>query len=288
MGSNVHISLAAEPLFHIGSFPVYNSYLSSLIIILFLIFVGFKVKNTGFELKSRLYNFVEMLLDGAWSFLSGITGDRALAREILPWIFTFFIFIALNNWFGLVPGVGSLSYAPHSETAHAKDTHESHEYETGAHKEDKHASHASDSEAHHDKAEESGHHSSIHVFRAANSDINMTLALALVSVILTQYLGFKKLGLKGYGGKFLNFTNPILFFVGILEIISETVKIFSFSFRLFGNVFAGEVLLAVILSLVPVIAPIPFYGVEFFAGFIQAVVFSMLSVVFINTAVAHH
>lgn len=78
-----------------------------------------------------------------------------------------------------------------------------------------------------------------------------------------------------------------MFFVGILEIISEVVKIFSFSFRLFGNIFAGDVLLIVIFGLVPFVAPIPFMGIELFAGFIQALIFSMLTLVFINVSVSH-
>jgi F-type H+-transporting ATPase subunit a len=96
------------------------------------------------------------------------------------------------------------------------------------------------------------------------------------------------IGAFKYGSKFLNFKSPILFFVGILEFISELSRIISFSFRLFGNIFAGEVLLAVMAMLVPFIAPLPFYGLELFVGFIQALVFTMLTIVFIKAAITDH
>ena len=294
MSSNIHISLAAEPLFHVGTFPFYNSYLSSLIVLSFFLVVAVFIKKSNFDLKSKVYNLSEMIIEGAWDFFANMTGDRKLAREILPWVLTFFLFILFNNWFGLVPGVGSLSFYPSGKEHHAESHHADPEKVKGAtahdyavHPEYEEAEYVDQAKDHIASEEHHASHS-VHVFRAANSDLNITLALALISAILTQYLGFKKLGLKGYGGKFLNFTNPILFFVGILEIVSEIVKVFSFSFRLFGNIFAGEVLLAVILSLVPVIVPITFYGVEFFAGFIQALIFSMLTLVFINTATTHH
>lgn len=124
------------------------------------------------------------------------------------------------------------------------------------------------------------------LFRAPTADLNLTFALAIVSVVLIQYQGIKSLGLK-YFGKFFSL-HPMQAYLGILELISELSKILSFSFRLFGNIFAGEVLLLVIGFLVPVLAPIPFYGLELFVGFIQALVFSMLTLVFFNIAAVHH
>lgn len=122
--------------------------------------------------------------------------------------------------------------------------------------------------------------------RSPSSDLNFTLALAIISVISIQYYGIKQLGFLKYGKKFINFENPIKFFIGILEIVSEFAKIISFSFRLFGNIFAGEVLLLVIYFLVPYIAPLPFLFLEIFVGFIQALVFSMLTLVFLKIATA--
>ena len=127
----------------------------------------------------------------------------------------------------------------------------------------------------------------IPLFRGVTADLNTTFALALIAVVAVQYYGVKTLK-ASYFKKFLNLTNPIMFFVGILEIISEISRIISFAFRLFGNIFAGEVLLTVISFLIPFLAPIPFLGLEIFVGFIQALVFSMLTAVFINMAVSSH
>jgi len=124
------------------------------------------------------------------------------------------------------------------------------------------------------------------LLRGPTADLNMTIALAIIAVIAMQYFGFRTLGMK-YGHRFINIRNPILGFVGFLEIISDVSKVISFAFRLFGNIFAGEVLLAVMAFLMPFIAPMPFLMLELFIGFIQALVFSTLTAVFINVALAH-
>lgn len=124
--------------------------------------------------------------------------------------------------------------------------------------------------------------------RSPSSDLNFTLALAIVSVAGIQYYGIRQAGFFGYAKKFINFENPIKFFIGILELVSEFAKIISFSFRLFGNIFAGEVLLLVIYFLAPYIVPLPFLFLEIFVGFIQALVFSMLTLVFLKIATAEH
>ncbi len=124
------------------------------------------------------------------------------------------------------------------------------------------------------------------LFRGATADLNTTLALALFAMGAIQYYGFKTAGVH-YGKRFFNVGNPIYFFVGLLELISELSKVISFAFRLFGNIFAGEVLLAVIAFLMPFIVPLPFITMELFVGFIQALVFSMLTAVFLSVAVAH-
>lgn len=126
--------------------------------------------------------------------------------------------------------------------------------------------------------------------RSPNSDLNMTLSLALLSVIVAQYYGIKKSGFLGYAKRFFRFNNFIEFFLGFIELISELAKVISFSFRLFGNIFAGEVLLITIAFLIPIIAPLPFMFLEVFVGIIQAFVFALLTMVFIKTAVleSHH
>lgn len=125
------------------------------------------------------------------------------------------------------------------------------------------------------------------LLRGATADLNTTLAIAIIAVLSIQYYGVKSLGLS-YFKKFINLKNPIMFGVGLLDIISEFSRIISFAFRLFGNIFAGEVLLTVIAFLMPLLAPLPFLGLELFVGFIQALVFSMLTAVFLNIATVSH
>lgn len=124
-------------------------------------------------------------------------------------------------------------------------------------------------------------------WRAPTADINTTLALSIITMVTVQLYGFKFLGFS-YLKKFFNFSSPINFFVGILELVSDLSKIISFTFRLFGNIIAGEILLLVMAMLVPYFGPIPFLGLELFVGFIQALVFMMLSTVFINMATIGH
>lgn len=128
------------------------------------------------------------------------------------------------------------------------------------------------------------HEKLVPFFRSTNSDINMTLALAIISVMATQIFGISMVGFFRHFSKFISFKDPIQFFTGILELIAEVAKIISFSFRLFGNIFAGEVLLMVIFFLVPLIVPLPFLFLEIFVGFIQALVFAMLTLVFLTVA----
>ena len=117
--------------------------------------------------------------------------------------------------------------------------------------------------------------------RGANTDVNTTLSIALVAMVMVQVWGFRSLGFRGYGGKFINLKQgPIFFFVGILEIIGELARTISFTFRLFGNMFAGEVLLVAMAFLFPLIGIIPFIGLELFVGVIQAFIFAMLTLVF--------
>ncbi len=160
-----------------------------------------------------------------------------------PLIGTYFLYIITLNWLGLLPGVGTIGLF---------------------------------------KLEE-GHKAFVPLFRAGTADLNTTLGLAIVAMVIIQIMGFKTLGIS-YLKKFFNFSNPINVFVGILELVSEFSKIISFAFRLFGNIFAGEVLLTVIAFLMPILAPLPFMGLELFVGFIQALVFSMLTAVFLSLA----
>jgi len=183
-----------------------------------------------------------------YDFTKNIIGTDRNTEKVFPFIVTFFIFILISNWLGLVPGVGTI----------------------GINVEKDHSEHF------------------FPFLRAPAADLNTTLAFAIISVIITNIFGISAIGFSKHVGKFISFKNPIAFFVGILETIAEVAKILSFSFRLFGNVFAGEVLLIVIATLVPYIAPVPFLALEIFVGFIQALVFTMLTLVFIKVAIEEH
>lgn len=125
-------------------------------------------------------------------------------------------------------------------------------------------------------------HKNIPLLRSPASDINFTLTLAVIAVLSTNFFGILALGFFKHIKKFFNFSNPIKFFVGILEFVSEFSRMISFSFRLFGNIFAGEVLLTIVFFLVPYIVPVPFLFLEFFFGTIQALIFAMLTLVFLS------
>lgn len=308
--SNLHISISAETLAQVGPLSISNSMLTSWIVSAFIILLAVLAHaSVNSKKKSRLYTLFEMLVDGVYNFAAEMTGSRSKAAMFLPLVLTFFLWIALNNWAGLLPGVGPIGIkegktsqehaaeAPSTYVALAgtSDTHEdvavtsqdtavegTEEHEsgpTGVTKE--HAESVQGSEAEHAGAKV------IPLFRAGTADLNTTIALAAISVASTQYFGLKVLG-SHYWKKYFDFSSPIKAFVGILELILELAKIMSFSFRLFGNIFAGEVLLAVMMFLVPIIVPMPFYGLELFVGMIQGVVFAMLSLVFFNLATIGH
>lgn len=263
--SSIHISISAETVAHIGSLAITNSMLTSILVSTLLVvlaaIVGSQLKKSG--KISRAQAFFEMLIEGLYDFAHEMTGSRKKAALFLPLVLTFFLWISLNNWAGLLPGVGTIGF-------HEESIHEGKEEATEP-----------------VKGEESEKKVFVPYLRAGTADLNTTIALALISVASTQYFGFQALGIT-YLKKYFNFSNPINAFVGLLELVLEAAKIMSFAFRLFGNIFAGEVLLAVMMFLVPVVVPMPFYGLEIFVGLIQGVVFAMLSLVFFNLATHGH
>jgi F-type H+-transporting ATPase subunit a len=127
--------------------------------------------------------------------------------------------------------------------------------------------------------------STVPFLRAPNTDLNVTLALTIIVVTVIELAGVFTIGLWRYAGKFINFSSPINFIVGIIELVSEAGRLVSFSFRLFGNIFAGEVLIAVLVYFVPYVLPVPLMAFEVFVGFIQAAVFAMLTLFFIKIAI---
>lgn len=244
MDKGPHISIKPEVIFHLGELAITNSYLtSSIVILLFILLALLYKREMGKSPKSSFFYLFHFVLKGLYDFFRTVVGERI--ANLFPLFGSLFLYILFLNWFGLLPGVGSLLVA----------------------------------------ATEDGKSKMIPLFRGATADLNTTLILALVAFFSTQYWGIKELGLVGYLGKFFNFSSPISLFTGALEFISEFSRIISFAFRLFGNIFAGEVILTIIAFLVPVLASFPFLLLEVFVGFIQAFVFTMLCAVFINLAV---
>jgi len=241
----MHISLQPEIIGTLFGIPISNSLILSLITASILIVGGFLLVRSLHMIPGKAQNAVETLLEGIIAFMGQALGNAEQAKKFFPLVATIFLFILLNNWVGVLPGTGSVGF-----------------YE-----------------------EHVGEQTFVPLLRSANSDLNTTFALALISVVAIQWYGIRKLGFLRHISKFLVFTRgPINFFVGILELIGEFAKVLSFSFRLFGNIFAGEVLLLIIMTLVPVIAPLPFIMLEFFVGFIQALVFAMLTLIFLKIA----
>ena len=250
----MHVSITPEIIEHIGGMPITNTLITSVIVTLVLVVIFFAATRNIKDIPKGLQNFIELIIESLFNMIDGVTGDRKQTYQFFPLVATIFIFVITSNWLGLLPGFGSLGF-----------------YETA-----------------NEGVPGEGHAVFVPLLRSANSDLNSTLAIAIISVIAVQIAGIAALGVFKYGKKFINFSSPINFFVGILELVGEISKMISFSFRLFGNVFAGEVLLVVIMSLAPFIAPLPFFALELFVGFIQALVFSMLTLVFLKTAVTAH
>lgn len=243
------IEIKPEPIFNLFGFNITNTLLTEWIAILIFFFISLYLsKKIKLVPESRLQILLEMILGFFYNLASDLFEKENLKRTVYYISAAIFLFVAIPNWLGVFPGVGSILVQAYHE----------------------------------------GEKILVPLLRSPNSDLNMTLALALVSVLLVQYYGIKNLGFFTYLSKFVRIKGgPIQMFLGLIEVISEFAKVLSFSFRLFGNVFAGEVLLFTMFSLVPYIAPIPFIGLEFFVGFIQALVFSLLTAVFIKVALSH-
>ena len=123
------------------------------------------------------------------------------------------------------------------------------------------------------------------LFRSVNTDLNVTLMLAILSFFVIEITGIVTIGVLKYAGKFVNFHSVIGFIVGIIELFSEIARVIAFSFRLFGNVFAGEVLMLVVIYFLPLVAPVPIMVFELFVGFVQAAIFALLTLFFIKLAI---
>lgn len=252
--------LTAEPIFHIGAFAVTNTYINSTIAVIFFLIVGFIIKSNVKDVPGGIQNIAESLIELFLRYLDQVTGDRKRSLRFLPLVGALFLFIIFSNWLGIFPGIGSIGIFRSAE----------------------------------------GIKEFIPILRPANTDLNMTLAMALLGVTVSHILGVAAVGFWKYANKFIKvgdlwkairlggfmgiFVAILELGVGFIEIISEVAKVVSLSLRLFGNIFAGEVLLTVLGSIIAYIVPLPFLGLELLVGFIQAVVFSMLVLVYISVA----
>jgi len=261
-------TLYAEPIAHIGSFSITNSLMTSglalIIVIIFSVAISRKIK----KVPTGLQNVMEMIIEGFLGIFDGVTGNRKKSLQFAPIVLTFFFFVLINNWLGIIPGVGSIGQV----VAH------------------------------------NGEKLFIPYLRGGTADLNTTLALATIGVVFSHIIGVLAVGWWNYLNKFINIkaileipgkvwkdpvillVNPIKVFVGLIEIVGELAKVVSLSFRLFGNVFAGEVLLAAMSTILAYGIPIPFLFLEILVGLIQALIFAMLILTYltINTTVEEH
>jgi len=261
-------TLYAEPIAHIGGFPITNALATSMVALVIIAILALLVRRNIKKVPTGLQNALEMIIEGFLGIFDGVTGSRKKSLKFAPVVLAFFFFILINNWMGILPGVGSIGQI----------------------------------------ASEHGEKIFIPYLRGGTADLNTTLALATLGVVLSHIMGVLAIGWWKYLNKFINIKafleipkkvmkdpmilliNPIKAFVGLIEIVGELAKVASLSFRLFGNVFAGEVLLASMSALLAYGVPIPFLFLEILVGLIQALIFAMLILTYltINTTAEEH
>ena len=307
-----HIAIPAEPFIpaKIFGFTLKNTMVTAWITIVVLLIISFFATRRMREVPTGLQNLVEVFIEFFLDLTERIAG-RERSRRFFPLVMTIFLFIMVSNWIGILPGFGTIGWIEPGKYVikHAEEKAEklgqSVNYDDihlqifegdgafgyltfGSVQEEIGDISASEYKA---NGAPEGKQAGLLVpfFRSANTDVNTTLAIALIAMVAIHFWGFSTLGLGGHLGKFINFKEgPIGFFVGILEAIGEVAKIISFTFRLFGNIFAGEVLLIAMIFLFPLIGIIPFLGLELFVGAIQAFIFAMLTLVFAVMATTAH
>lgn len=308
-----HIQVPPEALFMIGPVPFTNTMLALLFADLVLIVMAVLATRKMEMVPRGLQNFFEIVID-FWQTQAYNHIGQKLTRTWLPLVLTVFFMIWFSNYSHFLPGFDTVGFL--CKPGECPGEHAAAHPVAGAPSEG-----AEQGGAAGETGEEEGtHHTLFKVndwnglgvitarldedapaaeqaegrvlvpfFRVAASDLNMPLALALIAFLVIEFAGFKALGF-GYLGKFFNFKEgAIMMGVGILELISEIMRIITFSFRLFGNVFAGQTLLFVFPFLVPALMVLPIYGLELFVGLIQSYVFAILILAFMQQAVtAHH
>ncbi len=284
-----------------------NTFLATLITFVLIVVMALALKarsRTADEVPTGFYNFFEMMVEFAYGYVENAAGKWA--KVFFPFFMTFILWIIIANWMELVPGVDAIGKWENIPE------HKAHLAEEAAEEEGHHLTeeeiHAIEEEYEGtgyvrsgvlllkgSEEDEDRNWTIVPYVRAAATDLNFTLAIAIISVVMTQYYGMRALGLK-YWKKFFIWDgnkiakNPLAILdpvVGLLEFVSEIFKIVSFAFRLLGNIFAGQVLLFVIASLVP-IANLLFWHLEFAVGALQALVFALLTLTFMSSATQEH
>jgi len=275
-----HIILPATAIFHIGGFPIYNTLLASWLTILVLVAMFYFGTRRMKLIPQGWQNAVEAIYEALYNFVEGAAGEEN-ARRFFPVVATIFLYVIMAAIISLLPGFDTIGGGHLGEQAGAfSGTYQGWIVEEP-------------------------------LLRKANTDINFPLALAVISFFFVEYCGIKALGFRRYASKFIRagqlfyslgqlirgklrrglsglFSGFIDIFVGALEAISEFVRIISFTFRLFGNMTAGMVLLLLIAFLIPWVVAVPFYGLEMLLGFVQALIFAGLTLIFAIIAVRPH
>lgn len=281
-----HVEVKAEPLFYIApGFPFTNSMTVMLITDVLLIGLAFWATRNLQMVPRGLQNVMEMAIEALYNLFRTI--NRDYVARAFPLVATIFFYVLFANWLGLIPGVGSIGVC---HEYHAEETTEARiELRLASTEPVANVLPAGARAEGDDPNPYDGCPAGtilVPLFRSPSADLNFTLALATLAWVYVEYQGFKALGV-GYLKKFFN-TDGIMSLVGIFEFIGELVKLPAFMFRLFGNIFAGEVVILVLTFLVPLFLPIPLYVFEIFVGFIQAFIFAVLTMAFITVAVTGH
>lgn len=281
------ISLAPEALTRLGPFPFTNSILMTLVVdllLLALVFAGVRRITHTAAAPRGIQNVLELSVELLYGLGENI--DRRNIRRFFTLVATIFFFVFFSNLLALVPGVGSIGLCTTKLAAEVNPAPEAAPAEPPAQAGAEPARAADTCASQRDA--QGAELILVPYLRAPSADLNMTLALALIVFVATEYFGFHDLGI-GYLSKFFSLRGGAMgLFVGILEFISEFVRIIAFTFRLFGNIFAGEVVLLVMAFLAPWLLPLPFYGFELFVAFIQAFIFAVLALVFMSLATESH
>lgn len=285
MEHGIHVALASE---HIGSLwgiPITNTLLMSWAVMALLIGIALLVGRKPNLVPTRMQVLLEEAITYVRDFMTEVLESEKQASRFLPIIFTIFLFIFTANAIEFTPGIGSVGFfrsAPKTEHAAPSSTPE-HEGMPTESPEVPATDSPATASAHAEPVQSETEF--VPLLRSMNTDLNMTLALTIVVVLVIEFAGIITLGFFKYGSKFINFSSPINFVVGLIELVSETARLVSFSFRLYGNIFAGEVLIGVITFFVPYILPSGLMAFELFVGFVQAAIFSLLTLFFIKLAI---